>query len=155
MADLDDGPKQRPLPGEEVESAVLGLLPDEAFDLVLTHGLQGEYTRHRRHEETSRAVARLWRIGKILADELWLFAYEDGEGHHVPRPIEGAHRRQQLTREVWQEKRRIVTDVYGFSTDSFEGRSAGDEEAFWCFRTTDEFDVWLDKGAKYEGPGPI
>lgn len=155
MADLDDGPDQHPLPDEEVANAVLDLLPDGPFDLILTHGVRGEYTRHRRHEEVSRAVSKLWRTGQIGADELWLFAYEDGGGRYLPRPIDGAPRRRLLPREVWQEKRRIVTDIYGFSTDSFEARSAGEVEAFWGFRTPDEFDVLLDKGAKYEGPGPI
>ncbi len=60
MADVDDEPEQRPLAEGEVRAAVLDLVGGDHYDLLLTHGPAGEYTRHRRHEEVSRAVASLW-----------------------------------------------------------------------------------------------
>ena len=59
MADLDDGPEQAPLEEGVVRSTLLSLLPPGEWDLILTHGPKGEYTRHLRHEEVSRAVLRL------------------------------------------------------------------------------------------------
>src|SRR5690606_37833504 len=50
MGDLDDGPEQKPLRTIDVEDAIMDLLPSSRYDLVLTHSLWGEYTRHRRHE---------------------------------------------------------------------------------------------------------
>src|ERR1017187_4949472 len=56
MADLDDGPDQAPLPFEHVQETTARLLAVTGYDLVLTHGPRGEYTRHQRHEECCRAV---------------------------------------------------------------------------------------------------
>ena len=61
---MDDGPEQFPLEEATVESAILALLPKQHFDLVITHSPSGEYTKHLRHEETGRAVIRLWKNGK-------------------------------------------------------------------------------------------
>ncbi len=46
MGDLDDGPEQIPLNEEEVENAILDLLPAKHFDLIISHNPSGEYTRH-------------------------------------------------------------------------------------------------------------
>ena len=54
MADLDDGPDQKPLKQTEVQKTILNTLPERNFDIILTHSPKGEYTRHLRHEETSR-----------------------------------------------------------------------------------------------------
>jgi hypothetical protein len=56
MADLEDGPEQAPLTISFIQNEILRMLPQRSFDLILTHAPQGEYTRHRRHEEVSRAV---------------------------------------------------------------------------------------------------
>ena len=64
MGDLDDGPDQAPLPVAVVKQTILSLLPERDYDLLLTHAPLGEYTRHRRHEEASRAIRDLWRDGE-------------------------------------------------------------------------------------------
>src|SRR5690606_30634655 len=85
IGDLDDGPEQRPIPDNKFEEAIIRLLPQKQYDLIITHDPNGEYTRHLRHEETSKAVIKLWNQGKISAKELWTFAYEDGNKHYHPR----------------------------------------------------------------------
>jgi LmbE family N-acetylglucosaminyl deacetylase len=143
MGDLDDGPAQEPLAPEEVRRTVLDLLGEAEFDLLLTHGPRGEYTRHRRHEEAARAVVELWEGGELRARELWMFAYEDGGGSHLPRPADGAHRRVALPEAVWERKRSIIADTYGFNADSFEARTTPREEAFYCFRSAGQARQWL------------
>ena len=133
MADLDDGPDQRPLPAAEVEATILRLLPQSEFDLVLTHGPLGEYTRHRRHEECCRGVAMLWHAQRLSTRRLWMFAYEDGGGTHPPLVQSDADRREMLPLDIWREKRRVLTGLYGFSDDSWEVRVAPREEGWWCF----------------------
>ncbi len=132
LADLDDGPDQVELPAELVRRTVQELLPARRFDLILTHGPQGEYTRHRRHEETSRAVVALWQEAYLQAPALWLFAYEDGAGAHLPEPAAHAHRTDILPPAIWQAKYRVITEIYGFAADSWEARTTPREEAFWC-----------------------
>ena len=151
MGELNDGPEQLPLPETQVQQVILSLLPAQHFDLVLTHSPYGEYTRHRRHEETSKAVFSLWEQGLIRADEMWMFAYEDsGEGgkDELPRAIKTAHLVFELSEESWWRKYRTITEIYGFAPESYEARIAPREEAFWCFHSPAEFQKWLKTGRR-------
>ena len=133
MADLDDSPEQPPLPEAKVQEAILSALPEAAYDTVLTHGPRGEYTRHLRHEETARAVVALWEARRIKARKLWMFAYDDGGGKHLPRVAAKASMKITLPSIVWQRKRAIIEETYGFTPDSFEARTTPREEAFSFF----------------------
>lgn len=135
MGSLDDGPDQKPLDPSSVRESLLRLLPGKDFDLILTHGPCGEYTRHRRHEECCRAVARLWRDGLIKTDQLWFFAYDDGDGRFLPRITKGAHRRLNLSDDEWREKHQLISGVYGFEASSWEARATPRDEGFWCFES--------------------
>ncbi len=134
MGDLDDSPEQPPLSSRDIRRTLLNLLPPARFDLVLTHGFQGEYTSHLRHEETGKAVLALWESGDIAAGELWRFAYEDGGGKYAPRAIADADFMTTLPHDIWQQKHDIITQTYGFGLDSFESKATTKQEAFWCFR---------------------
>lgn len=138
MGDMDDSPEQLPLAGVTVRGAVKSLLPARNWDLLITHGPRGEYTRHRRHEEVSCAVADLWRQGAITARELWMFAYDDARGTSDPRPRSDADVVLQLDEAAHSRKVRLVTGIYGFGQASFEARAAGSREAFYRFRTPEE-----------------
>jgi LmbE family N-acetylglucosaminyl deacetylase len=133
MANLDDGPEQAPLPAKQLQQTVVQLLPAVHYDLILTHGPKGEYTRHRRHEECSQTVIELWRLGRVDTDRLWLFAYEDGEGTHLPQVRVDADRRDILPVDVWREKQRLITEAYGYAAESWEARTTPREEGYWCF----------------------
>jgi LmbE family N-acetylglucosaminyl deacetylase len=133
IGDLDDGPDQGPLPIPAVQEMVTRLLPPHRLHLVLTHGPHGEYTRHRRHEECCRAVVNLLASDRLDACPVWLFAYEDGERCYLPRVRTDADDRHRLPEPIWQRKRGILTDLYGFAPDSWEARAAPTEEGFWCF----------------------
>jgi LmbE family N-acetylglucosaminyl deacetylase len=133
MADLDDEPGQIPLPVEQVQETVTRLLDGYHYSLILTHGPRGEYTQHRRHQECCQAVVELWQSGRIDTEKLWLFAYEDGGHAYLPRVRNDADRRDVLTDDLWLEKHRLIADVYGYNTDSWEARTVPREEGFWCF----------------------
>jgi LmbE family N-acetylglucosaminyl deacetylase len=148
MADLDDGPEQRPLDPREVEEAVLATLPAAEYDLVFTHGPRGEYTRHLRHEETSRAVQALWTSGRLVARELRMFAYDDAGGARLPEAVKDAHELAALPGEVHLAKRGIVTGVYGFAADSWEARATPRAEGFWRFRSPAELAQWKGPGSR-------
>ena len=142
MADLDDGPDQTPLAEETVKAAILNILPAGSFELLLSHAPDGEYSRHRRHEEVSRAVAALWSDGNIPASRMGMFAYQDSQGKILPTAIQQAHCLYELPPEVFSEKYRLITQVYGFDPSSWEARSVPHQEAFWCFSTPQEFNAW-------------
>jgi LmbE family N-acetylglucosaminyl deacetylase len=130
MADLDDGPEQKPLADGDIRQAVLGVLPRLGFDYVLTHGERGEYTRHRRHEETARAVEGLWKEGRLGAKRIFSFAYEDGGGRYPPRAAADADLKVELPDETWELKKRVIRDIYGFRADSFEASATQRIEGF-------------------------
>jgi LmbE family N-acetylglucosaminyl deacetylase len=134
MGDLDDGPEQTPLDTRKVQTTILELLPSDSFDVIFTHGLHGEYTRHRRHEETAKAVVALRESGRLSAMETRMFAYEDGGGKYLPRSIDSADFKVELPNEIWRKKYDIIRNVYGFSPESFEAKTTPKEEAFWCVR---------------------
>ena len=130
MGDLDDGAEQTPLPEKEVEKAILDLLPQNHFDLIITHNPKGEYTKHLRHEEISKAVIMLWNKGTIISKELWTFAYEDGNKAYFPKAIKDASIYEILDQKIWLEKYRLITQTYGFDTHSWEAQTTPKEEAF-------------------------
>jgi len=142
MGSLKDGPKQRPIAANTVEQWVLKLLPTEHFDLIITHNPLGEYTKHLRHEDVSKAVINLWNKGAISTDALWIFAYEDGQKAYLPQPCEKANLFIQLPADVWQKKYNIITKTYGFKPKSWEARTTPKGEAFWQFTEAKEAEKW-------------
>lgn len=143
MGNLDDGPEQKPLETNEVQDEILELLPKSNFDLMITHSPWGEYTRHLRHEEIGSAVIALWNDKKIKTKELWAFAYEDGNKKYNPKAIRGASIQQTLPNNIWEEKYRLITEVYGFDKIGFEARTTPKNEAFWKFRNPEDAQNWL------------
>lgn len=138
MGNLDDGPEQMPLDEKILESTILKLLPPQHFDLVITHHPKGEYTRHLRHEETGKAVLSLWNYKKIPASELWTFAYEDGNKRYYPLAMQNASIYTILSRTVWQNKYKLITETYGFEKDSWEAKTTPRAEAFWKYTNSGE-----------------
>lgn len=145
MADLDDGPEQRPLADAEVERALLHCVSSRHCDRILTHSPLGEYTRHRRHEEVARAVLRLWLRGTLRAAELWLFAYDDEGGSQLPQAIANADLRRELSSELWQRKQRLLTHDYGFDESSWEARATPKVEGFFRVTTAEHARTWLER----------
>ncbi|MCJ7520893.1 MAG: PIG-L family deacetylase [Dehalococcoidia bacterium] len=159
IGDLDDSTKQISIPQEDIEGVILSLLPVKYYDVIITHSPHGEYTRHRRHEETGRAVTALWQKKAINARELWMFAYRDsakGGKEDLPHPIEGAHRVTLLPEHIWEHKYRIITKIYGFAEETYEAKVIQRKEAFWCFPSYTEFQEWLKtQGGKRESFGAV
>ena len=143
MGDLNDGPDQNPLDENEVEQAILNLSPQKHFDLIITHNPTGEYTRHIRHEEISKAVIKLWDEGKISANELWTFAYEDGNKEYLPRAIEKDTFFRTLTKHILLRKYSIITGIYGYGINSWEAETTPHAEAFWQFTDPYEAKKWF------------
>jgi len=141
--DFDDGPEQRAMADGEVRDALCALLPARDFDMVLTHCPYGEYTRHRRHEETSRAVLGLWRDGELRARRMLLFAYEDAGRSKLPEARKEANLRLPLPDDLFRSKYSVVTEVYGFLPESWEAQATPRVEAFWTFDEPDEADRYF------------
>ncbi|MEN6385507.1 MAG: PIG-L family deacetylase [Phycisphaerales bacterium] len=130
ITDLDDGPEQNPVSIFEIETLILNELQQRQFDLVITHNIRGEYTRHLRHEEVSQAVAQLIKSRKIVCKKFLNFAYEDGGKKYLPKPQADADLKITLQPEIWEKKKFIISNTYSFSPDSFEAKVCSNIEAF-------------------------
>ena len=152
MGNLDDGPEQSPVPNELAQETILSLLGERSYDLILTHSPYGEYTQHRRHEETGRAVASLWESANLKADQLWMFAYQDSGYGGIPDPPCPIHNASQITKlaeSIWHTKYSIITQIYGFDADSYEAKIVQRQEAFWQFGSPGDLDAWLKKSRSH------
>ena len=67
------------------------------------------------------------------ARRLWDFAYEDDEGAYYPRARKDARLQFPLSEAVWAKKYEIITQVYGFTADTWEAQTTPRTEAFSCF----------------------
>ena len=114
--------------------------------MIITHNPSGEYTKHRRHEEVSKAVVELWCAQKLHTDALWTFAYEDGNKAYFPIAVPQADFISTLPETIWRQKYHLITQVYGFETESWEAQTTPLEEAFWQFDHPDKAKKWLDQG---------
>lgn len=85
MGNLDDSTEQQPLPLKIVKDVIVDLLPSKNYDLIITHDPSGEYTRHRRHEEISRAVIELWYKKKFQQKSSGLLPMKTGIKNTFPR----------------------------------------------------------------------
>ncbi len=148
MGDLDDGPEQAPLQPAEVENTILSLLGERTFDLIVTHSPSGEYTRHRRHEETGRAVLSLAAGGRLKTNALWLFAYSDNDRQEFPKPIAAANVQLELAPEIWTRKYDIITTIYGFAVESWEAQTTPKTEAFWTFSSSEGVEQHIHERSK-------
>jgi len=137
MGDVDDSPEQDPLNSEEVENLICALLTNKSYDLIVTHGMSGEYTYHRRHVEVAHAVTNIMKNKRIYADKLWQFAYEDGNKKYFPRAITVGDCVIDLPDDIWNKKYNIITSIYGFDTDSWEAKTTPKTESFWCLTHAD------------------
>ena len=163
MGDLDDGPEQSPLNQRGLKDTITDLLEDDNWDLVVTHGPRGEYTRHRRHEEVCEAVLQLWETGKIACDDLWMFAYGDQDGNSLPAANEDAPKQPELDPIIWEKKFQLITETYGFSPNSWEACTTPRQEAFFTFNNPQQARGYVNdhspdstnRPPKYENSRPI
>ena len=146
MGNLPDEPNQPPLHNHVIESAILNIMPSRQFDIIITHNPSGEYTRHIRHEEVSRAVIKLWCKGILKTNQLWTFAYEDGQKTYYPKPIMLHTLSFQLSNAIFNLKYHIISKTYGFNPSSFEACSVNGSEAFWTFQNPNKAEKWLQHG---------
>lgn len=83
---LDSDGGYQTIKASQVERALIGLLPETSYDLVITHKPQVESTQNRRFEETAQAVINLWTSGRFTTKELWLFAKQDNRSVEKIKP---------------------------------------------------------------------
>lgn len=132
--DLDDE-KMSPLKVNEIARTIKSGLNKKNFDVIFTHGKNGEYG-HVRHLDAHKAVNKMIEEGELKSDRVYFFNYKKGENipypHiKVPRPIENADLVLPLTNKELELKKEIVRNVYGYPNEKgFELMSCNPVESF-------------------------
>jgi hypothetical protein len=130
MADLDDEPSQKPLSTDIIQLEITFILDVHSYDIIITHHPLGEYTKHLRHEEISLAVSHLIQNKIFKCKKFLTFAYFDNEKEFLPKPRADADIIINLPEAIIIKKKEIITEVYGFSMNSFEAVLCTNLEAF-------------------------
>ena len=138
MGNLDEITDNKSIDEKQLERSIIQLLPDTHFDLVITHNSFGEKTDNQQHEAVNRTVIKLWQDGFITADELWTFAYENGNVKYYPNSIEQPEVLEQLSTSVWSRKYNIITRIFGYNEKSWKALTAPSTEAFWKFKNSNK-----------------
>lgn len=130
---IDDVDDSEPLadihPSRDIGRPIVTHLGEMRFDLVVTHGANGEYG-HLRHRQLHAEVLDLASQRLLQCRELWTFAYECQNPQGNCRPADGAGILVPLTTQQLDRKRQIVCEHYGFAAESFEARACISPEAF-------------------------
>ncbi|MFZ1970678.1 MAG: PIG-L family deacetylase [Candidatus Nanoarchaeia archaeon] len=134
ICDLDDE-KLGPIEISEITELIKKMLPKRNYDLIFTHGQNGEYG-HIRHIETHDAVNKMIDKKQLNADKVYFFNYEKGENVpspdlRVPKPIKRSDRILNLNNKEMELKRKIIRSIYGYPDEKgFELLSCNKIESF-------------------------
>jgi len=97
------------------------------YDLIVTHNKNGEYG-HIRHKETHNAVKQLIKEKELRTKQTMFFSYQKKGSYAYPNS--NAHKFISLTYPEYLEKKRLITQVYGFQLGGFEEICCRKKEAF-------------------------
>lgn len=125
ITNLEDD-KLLPLDLNEIIALIEKYLPEKEFDIIFTHGKNGEYG-HIRHKELHQAVNKMIEDSKLKTKKVFYFNYEKKNNHCSA--INNKKNYFKLNEEETKEKKCTITERYGFDKGSFEEKSCGDE----CF----------------------
>ena len=127
--DLDDESPEKKLKSLDEITSRLEFLRGKKFDKLFTHGSNGEYG-HNRHIETHKAIKKLIDLNFIGAGEIFSFSYLRKEMPLRCLPNMKAGTLVILSREEFNMKRRLISELYGFGRASFEYLSCSEIESF-------------------------
>lgn len=113
----------------EVQKIIRKELREKQWDVLFTHGANGEYG-HPRHKGVHQAVARMLKAGNLRAKQVFFFAYRLDKEKRIAVPRKNASWGIELTYAEWRAKRNVIKQLYGFRPHIFENRSCAKTEMF-------------------------
>jgi LmbE family N-acetylglucosaminyl deacetylase len=134
ISDLDDEVLQ-PFDLNEIIRIIKMSLPEKNYDIIFTHGRNGEYG-HIRHIEVHKAIDEMIKNKDLIAKEIYFFNYKKGENIpypnlKIPEPIDSSDFILNLNEVEFESKKRIVKDIYGYPNEKgFELMSCNKMETF-------------------------
>ena len=135
ISDLDDE-KLKPLQVNEVIKKIKQNLKKINYNYIFSHGENGEYG-HLRHKEVHQAVKQMAENKELKCDRIYFFSYVPGEktAPHdsklkIPVPDKDSDLLVELNESEYNDKIKIITQIYGFRGNIFETLSCNKKEAF-------------------------
>lgn len=118
----------------EIKKRISRQFKGKKFDLIFTHGYNGEYG-HYRHRGVHRAVKELLRKKILTCGQLIFFAYRlNARRRIINPPAQAVDWFFRLNARQLKAKRNIIKNLYGFSQKSFENVSCLARETFTIYR---------------------
>jgi LmbE family N-acetylglucosaminyl deacetylase len=120
---------------DEIKKRILDLLSKKSYDIIFTHGANGEYG-HIRHIECHKAVEDLVSKEELKSKNIYYFHYKKGDNVPYPEllppePIDNSDILTVLTGSELMKKKKIIKDVYGYPDEKgFELMSCNKMESF-------------------------
>lgn len=133
ITDLEDE-RVAPLPQQTITALIKKNLKSKFHDVIFTHNLNGEYG-HLRHKEIAQAVRSLRKQNVLICKSLYSFSYGLSRarvpqtGMQIAAPKESSMNIK-LSLKEHETKKMIISDIYGFSKDSFEYLCCNKSESF-------------------------
>lgn len=125
IEDIEDE-KLIPLPQKEIEEIIKKNIIGKKFEVVFTHGRNGEYG-HKRHLDVHNAISAMSKEKKLDCEEIYCFDYTSRK---LPKPRKNSHLVVELTKKEHEQKIDIISKLYGFAEDSFETKCCDQRESF-------------------------
>jgi LmbE family N-acetylglucosaminyl deacetylase len=132
--DIEDE-EMTPIESEKIIELINPITTEKDFDLVFTHGANGEYG-HPRHLDAHRAVKKMLDDEKLKSKKVYFFNYKKGSNVPYPdlvppEPIKDSDLTINLTDKELELKKKIVRDIYGYPNEKgFELMSCNQTETF-------------------------
>ena len=122
IADLEDE-KLLPLNISYIIDLIERNLKEKEFDIVYTHGENGEYG-HIRHKEVHNAVKQMIKDGKLKTKKIFYFNYKKRNNDCIAIKNKNYNK---LNKNELKKKKKKITELYGFGVGSFEEKRGGEE----------------------------
>jgi LmbE family N-acetylglucosaminyl deacetylase len=131
MSDLDDTEEGhfKEITTQDIVERIFGFTKfnGKKYDMVYTHGANGEYG-HIRHIEVHRAVCEMLDKKLLLAKDIFFFSYQKSNEDCIVN--KNADKLIKLEKPYFKMKKQLIEEIYGFQKGGFEEKSCGNVEGF-------------------------
>ncbi|MFH1427355.1 MAG: PIG-L family deacetylase [Patescibacteria group bacterium] len=132
ITDLEDDGKlnlRQTLP--IIKKIMLQRIKNKKFDYIFTHGFNGEYG-HPRHIGVYRVVSQLVNKQILKPEAVFYFNYTKKSRKKFAPPFakKNSDLQLKLTNQKFAQKKKIMTDIYGFAPNSIDVNYCTNLEAF-------------------------
>jgi LmbE family N-acetylglucosaminyl deacetylase len=136
MTDLDDEGKltiQESIP--EIKKLIIKHLKYKKIDYLFTHSENGEYG-HEGHIAVNLAIRELLNEGILITKNIFTFNYKKtGRKRFAPLVAkEDSDIFFELSEKIFAEKKKIMTDIYGFAPDGIDAGYCTNPEGYKKFK---------------------